>query len=174
MPVRTGKQFIEGLRARPREVWLHGKRVEDVTTHPSFRKPVEQIARLYDLQHDPAHKDILTYKSPSSGQPVATAFMAPRTLEDLVKRRKAFQLVAEATFGLMGRSPDFMNTVLLAFAEAKEVFARGGPQYADNLVKYYEYIRENDLFLSHALITPQTDRSKSSAQQADPHIHWAW
>jgi anthranilate 3-monooxygenase (FAD) / 4-hydroxyphenylacetate 3-monooxygenase len=64
-----------------------------------------------------------------------------------------------------------MNTVLLAFAEAKEVFARGGPQYADNLVKYYEYIRENDLFLSHALITPQTDRSKSSAQQADPHIH---
>lgn len=171
MPARTGKQFIEGLRARPREVWLHGKRVEDVTTHPSFRKPVEQIARLYDMQHDPAHKEILTYKSPSSGQPVATAFMAPRTLDDLVKRRKAFQLVAEATFGLMGRSPDFMNTVLLAFAEAKEVFARGGAQFADNLVKYYEHIRENDLFLSHALITPQTDRSKSSAQQVDPHIH---
>ena len=171
MPVRTGKQFIEGLRARPREVWLQGKRVEDVTAHPSFRKPVEQLARLYDMQHDPAHRDVLTYKSPSSGQPVATAFMPPRTLDDLVKRRRAFQLVAEATFGLMGRSPDFMNTVLLAFAEAREVFDRGGRQFGDNLVKYYETIRENDLFLSHALITPQTDRSKSSAQQVDPHIH---
>jgi anthranilate 3-monooxygenase (FAD)/4-hydroxyphenylacetate 3-monooxygenase len=171
MPARTGKQFIEGLRSRPREVWLQGKRVEDPTTHPALRRPVEQLARLYDMQHDPAYRDILTYKSPKTGQPVGTAFMAPRTHADLVKRRKAFQLWAEATFGLMGRSPDFMNTVCLAFAEAKDVFARGGQQFADNMVKYYEHVRENDLFLSHALITPQTDRSKSSSQQVDPHIH---
>src|SRR5688572_484147 len=120
MPARTGREFIEGLRARPREVWLQGKRVEDVTAHPALRRPLERIAQLYDMQHDPAHRDILTYRSPTSGQPVGTAFMAPRTHADLVKRRKAFQLWAEATFGLMGRSPDFMNTVILAFAEAKE------------------------------------------------------
>ena len=171
MPARTGKQFIEGLRARPREVWLQGKRVADPTTHPAFKRPVERLAHLYDMQHDPAYAGILTYPSPSSGKPVGTAFMAPRSHADLVKRRKAFQLWAEATFGLMGRSPDFMNTVLLAFSEAKEVFARGGQRFADNLVKYYEHVRENDLFLSHALISPQTDRSKSSAQQADPHLH---
>ncbi len=171
MPVRTGKQFIDGLRQRPREVWLRGKRVEDPTTHAAFRRPVERLARLYDMQYDPVHEGILTYPSPTTGDPVGTAFMAPRTLADLVKRRKAFQLWAEATFGLMGRSPDFMNTVLLAFAEAKDVFARDGQRYADNLVKYYEYVRENDLFLSHALISPQTDRSKSSSQQVDPHLH---
>ncbi len=41
-----------------------------------------------------------------------------------------------------------------------------------NMVKYYEYVRENYLFLSHALITPQTDRSKSSVaagRSAYPH-----
>jgi anthranilate 3-monooxygenase (FAD) / 4-hydroxyphenylacetate 3-monooxygenase len=102
---------------------------------------------------------------------VGTAFMAPRNHADLVKRRNAFQLWSEATFGLMGRSPDFMNTVLLAFAEAKDVFARGGQKFADNLVRYYEHVRENDLFLSHALISPQTDRSKASFEQADPHLH---
>ena len=171
MPVRSGKQFIEDLRKRPREVWLRGERVHDVTTHPAFKRPIERLAALYDLQHDPAHREVLTYPSPSTGDPVATAFMAPRSYEDLVKRRKAFQLVSEATFGLMGRSPDFMNTVLLAFAEAKDVFARDGQKYADNLVRYYEYIRENDLFLSHALISPQNDRSKSSSEQADPHLH---
>ncbi|MFM9888134.1 MAG: 4-hydroxyphenylacetate 3-monooxygenase, oxygenase component [Burkholderiales bacterium] len=171
MPVRTGKQFIDGLRQRPREVWLRGKRVEDPTTHPAFRRPVERLAHLYDMQHDPVHAGILTYPSPTTGDPVGTAFMAPRTLADLVKRRNAFQLWAEATFGLMGRSPDFMNTVLLAFAEAKDVFARDGQRYADNLVRYYEHVRENDLFLSHALISPQTDRSKSSFEQVDPHLH---
>ncbi len=171
MPVRTGKQFIEGLRSRPREVWLRGERVRDVTSHPAFKRPVERLAHLYDMQHDPAHAGVLTYPSPSTGKPVGTAFMAPRSHADLVKRRNAFQLWSEATFGLMGRSPDFMNTVLLAFAEAKEVFARGGQKFADNLVRYYEHVRENDLFLSHALISPQTDRSKASFEQVDPHLH---
>jgi anthranilate 3-monooxygenase (FAD)/4-hydroxyphenylacetate 3-monooxygenase len=171
MPVRTGEQFIDGLRRRPRQVWSHGKRIEDPTTHPPFRRPLQRLAHLYDLQHDPKHADVLTYRSPTTGDPVGTAFMAPRSLDDLRKRRAAFQLWAEATFGLMGRSPDFMNTVLIAFAEAKDVFARGGQRYADNIVKYYEYVRENDLFLSHALISPQTDRSKASSQQVDPHLH---
>src|SRR5689334_22591200 len=117
MAVRTGKQFIDGLRTRPREVWLRGKRVDEVTAHPAFRRPVERLAQLYDMQHDPAYADILTAPSPSSGQPVGTAFLAPRSHADLVKRREAFRVWAEATFGMMGRSPDFMNTVLLAFAE---------------------------------------------------------
>ena len=171
MPVRNGKQFIQDLKKRPREVWLRGERIHDVTAHPAFKRPVERLAQVYDMQHDPKYADVLTYTSPTTGAPVATAFMAPRSHEDLVKRRKAFQLVSEATFGLMGRSPDFMNTVLLAFAEAKDVFARDGQKYADNLTRYYEYVRENDLFLSHALISPQTDRSKSSSEQVDPHLH---
>lgn len=171
MPVRTGRQFIDGLRRRPRDVWLHGRRIADPTTHPAFKRPVERLAHLYDMQHDPRYAEVLTYRSPTTGDPVGTAFMAPRSHADLLKRREAFQLWAEATFGLMGRSPDFMNTVLIAFAEARDVFARGGERYADNLVRYYEYVRENDLFLSHALISPQTDRSKSSSQQVDPHLH---
>jgi anthranilate 3-monooxygenase (FAD) / 4-hydroxyphenylacetate 3-monooxygenase len=169
--VRTGAQLIAGLRARPREVWLRGKRVEDVTTHPAFVKPLGHLAALYDLQHDPAFRDVLTYPSPTSGEPVATAFMVPRAQADLFKRREAFRVVAEATLGMMGRSPDFLNTTLMAFAEAQDVFGRGGQRFADNVTRYYELVRERDLFLTHALITPQIDRAKSSAQQADAFLH---
>jgi anthranilate 3-monooxygenase (FAD) / 4-hydroxyphenylacetate 3-monooxygenase len=63
MGIRTGQQYIDGLKSRSREVWLRGQRVDDVTTHPAFRAQVQSIARLYDLQHDPAHADTLTYKS---------------------------------------------------------------------------------------------------------------
>jgi len=171
MAVRTGAELIEGLKRRPREVWLRGRRIDDVTTHPAFAQPLAHLAHLYDMQHDPAHREILTYPSPTSGKPVATAFMAPRTAADLVKRRQAFRLVAEATLGMMGRSPDFLNTTLMAFAEARDVFARGGPRYGDNIVKYYEYVRERDLFLTHALITPQIDRSRPSGQQAEEFLH---
>ena len=169
MTVRTGTQFIEGLRSRPREVWLNGERVEDVTEHPALRRPIRQLAHLYDMQHDPAYRGVLTRDGPNG--PVGTSFYAPRSQGDLEHRRRAYQVWAEATLGLMGRSPDFLNTTLLAFAEEPGVFERMGPSYAANVNRYYEYIRDNDLFLTHALIPPQTDRSKSSHEQRDEFLH---
>jgi anthranilate 3-monooxygenase (FAD)/4-hydroxyphenylacetate 3-monooxygenase len=169
MSVRTGAQYLERLQKTPREVWLRGERVDDVTAHPAFARPTARIAALYDMQHDPAHRDVLTRPGPNG--PVGTAFVAPASYADLVARREAYRLWSEATLGLMGRSPDFLNTTLLAFAEEPGVFARLGSRYADNVVRYYEYVRDNDLFLTHALITPQTDRSKGSTAQADPFLH---
>ncbi|MCX4163596.1 MULTISPECIES: 4-hydroxyphenylacetate 3-hydroxylase family protein [Paraburkholderia] len=170
MGIRTGKQFIEGLKSRPRDVWVRGERVEDVTTHPAFRAAVEQLAALYDTQHAPELQDRLTYVVPETGERAGLAFMPAKSAADLRRRREAYRIWAETNFGLMGRSPDFLNVTLLAFWEARHDFARGGQKYADNIVKYYEYIRDNDLFLSHALITPQNDRSKQSSEQAGMHL----
>ncbi|MGE0733314.1 MAG: 4-hydroxyphenylacetate 3-monooxygenase, oxygenase component [Alphaproteobacteria bacterium] len=171
MAARTGAKYIESLKRTRRDVWLRGRQITDVTTHPAFTQPIRHIARLYDMQHDPRHREILTYPSPSTGQPVGTAFMMARSPADLHKRRQAFQLWAEATFGLIGRTPDFVNTTLMAWAESPDVFGRLGPRFKDNVIRYYEHARENDLFLTHALITPQTDRSKSSAEQVDKFLH---
>jgi anthranilate 3-monooxygenase (FAD)/4-hydroxyphenylacetate 3-monooxygenase len=171
MGARTGAEYLERLRTQPREVWLEGRRVDDVTEEPAFRESVMRIAELYDLQHAPAHAEACLYESPTSGELVATAFMVPRSHADLVKRREAFAAFAQHTFGLMGRSQDFLNTTVMAFAEASDVFARGGERYGRNIVDYCEYVRENDLFLTHALISPQIDRSKSSAEQHEKFLH---
>src|SRR4051794_8141690 len=165
MGARTGAEYLDGLREQPREVWLDGRRVDDVTTEPAFRNSLERLAELYDLQHKPEFPDDSLYESPTSGDAVATAFMVPRTHEDLVKRRRAFDAFSRHTFGLMGRSQDFLNTTVMSFATASSVFARGGDRFGQNVVDYYEHVRENDLFLTHALISPQIDRSKSSAEQ---------
>ena len=171
MGARTGQDYLDHLQAHPREVWLRGERIEDVSTHSAFESARSQIARLYDLQHDPALRDTLTYVSPSSGERVATSFMIPKNPGDLNLRRNAFRAAAEATFGLLGRSPDFLNVTLAALAEGVEFFQRAGSRYASNVNAYYEYVRENDLFLTHALITPQNYRSKSSAEQSDESLH---
>lgn len=171
MGARTGTEYVQGLRDRPREVWVDGKRVEDVADHPAFRASVRQIAGLYDLQHEPDRSEYCLYESPTSGDPVSTSFMVPRSYEDLLTRRKAFHAFSEHTIGLMGRSPDFLNTTVMALADAREVFARGGERYGDNVVEYYRYVRENDLFLTHALISPQVDRSKSSSEQKEQFLH---
>jgi hypothetical protein len=38
------------------------------------------------------HEDTPTYTSPTSGEPVGTSFLTPKTPDDLVKRRKAFKV----------------------------------------------------------------------------------
>jgi len=169
VPIRTGAEYIERLKKTPREVWLRGERLEDVTTHPAFRRPIEQIVQLYDMQHDPVYADVLTRPGPDG--PVGASFVPARSYADLVARREAYKVWSEATMGLMGRSPDFLNTTVMAFAEEPAVFERLGARYAENVQRYFEYVRDNDLFLTHALITPQTDRSKSASEQASEFLH---
>jgi aromatic ring hydroxylase len=48
MPVRDSKQYIESLRDG-REVYIHGKRVEDVTKHPILRRAIDHGAIDYGL-----------------------------------------------------------------------------------------------------------------------------
>ena len=87
MPAKTGAQYISGLSERPREVWLRGERIEDVTTHPALRNGIRSVADLYDMQLDSKLRDEMTYSSPTSGEPVGLSFLTPRTIKDLERRR---------------------------------------------------------------------------------------
>ncbi len=88
-----------------------------------------------------------------------------------MKKRKHFKLRADHNFGFMGRSPDFMNQFVTGWHLMADRFARAGARFGVNATRYYEYVRERDLFLTHMLINPQIDRSKTSAQQEDPYFH---
>ena len=161
MPARTGAQYIEGLKAQEREVWLRGERVKDVTTHPGLANGVRAIASLYDLQHDPELRDEMTYVSPTTGDRVGLSFIIPRTREELERRRVMMLHWARATCGMVGRSPDFMNVTFAAWGAAAEYFAQGRPEFAANVRRYYEHIREHDLTLTHALVNLQRSRTVS-------------
>ncbi|HET7881574.1 MAG TPA: 4-hydroxyphenylacetate 3-monooxygenase, oxygenase component [Acetobacteraceae bacterium] len=159
MPARTGRQYLNGLREQEREIWLRGERVKDVTTHPGLAGGAQAIAALYDMQGDPRYRDEMTYTSPSTGEQVGLSFIHPRTQDELIARRVMMLNWARSTCGMMGRSPDFMNVTLAAWGAAAEYFGK----YADNVRRYYEFIRENDVVLTHSLINLQRSRNASGA-----------
>src|SRR5439155_282676 len=161
MPARTGQQYIDGLREQEREVWLQGERVRDVTRHKGLSGGVKAIAHLYDMQHDAKLRKVMTYKSPSSGERVGRSFDTPKTEEALETRTQMMLNWARATCGMMGRSPDFMNVTFAAWGAAAEFFGEKRPEFADNMRRYVEYIRENDITLTHALINLQRSRNVS-------------
>jgi 4-hydroxyphenylacetate 3-monooxygenase len=162
MGARSGREYLAGLREQEREVWLGGERVRDVTSHPGLKGGARAIASLYDLQCDQELRDRMTYASPSSGKRVGLSFIIPRTREDLERRSAMMLNWARATCGMMGRSPDFMNVTYAAWAGAADFFGQGGrPEFADNMRRYYEYLRENDICLTHALINLQRSRTST-------------
>ena len=170
MPARTGQEYINGLKEHPREVWVDGERVEDVTTHPALRNGVKSVAALYDMQHDPELREEMTYASPTTGDPVGLSFMIPQTVEDLERRRNMMTRWAWASCGMMGRSPDFLNVIFAAWAGASDFFAQDRPEFKQNVSNYYEYIRENDLTLTHALLNLQRRRGASATDTVSEEV----
>jgi aromatic ring hydroxylase len=132
MAPRNGTQYIDGLRQNPRETWVAGRRVGDIVDGPVFRRPVRSIAQLYDLQTSPEHRDVMTYACEDTGERAGASFLIPESRDDLVQRRLSMKIWADATFGMVGRSPDYLNTVLMTFAEGADFFGQRGAMYAEN------------------------------------------
>lgn len=171
MPAKTGKQYIERVDSAKANVWIDGKQVTGkISEHPAFRGVMKTQAELYDLQHQPDKIDVMTYRSPTTGERVGTSFIQPRTKEDLEKRRLMMQEWARHNNGMMGRSPDYINVAMMAYGSAADMFGVQDPMYAENMRKYYEYCRENDLSLTHTLILPQVNRGVNASQLPDPYI----
>ena len=87
----------------------------------------------------------MTFKSPSSGEPVALSYLIPETQDDLMRRRKALEIVAHKSFGMLVRTPDYVNIQVTAARQMGEVYGENDSRFSDNIIAYYEYIRENDV-----------------------------
>ena len=117
MGIRTGQAFLESLRDG-RRFLIDGEPVKDITRDRRFSGAAHTIAELLDMQHG-EQGAALTYVSATSGDTVGVSHLVPRTPEDLTRRRAGLQTWAESTYGMMGRSPDFMNVMIAAHGAAQ-------------------------------------------------------
>ncbi len=163
----TGEEYLESLRG-PREVWIYGERVKDLTTHPAFRNPARMIARLYDALHDPARRAVLTCETDTgSGGYTHKFFRAPTSAENLVSARDAIAAWARMTYGWMGRSPDYKAAFLATLGANADFYA----PYQENARRWYQTTQEQVLFLNHALAHPPVDRHRPPDEVADVYMH---
>lgn len=157
----NGQQFLNRLNQLKTEIWFDGDKVEGlISEHPNFKGILQSKASLYDLQLDPKLIEEMTYPSPISGEPIGLSYLQPKTKDDLRKRRKMIEHWARQTNGIMGRSPDYLNTVLMSFASSSSFLKDKDNCFPENLENLYKNARENDLSFTHTFITPQVNRSQ--------------
>ncbi len=169
MPARTGQQYLNGLKATTREIWLGGERVDSVTEHPLLAPGAEAIAAYYDLQHK--HPDELLIPEPDTGEAINISHIQPRSVDDLHRRHVGLARISELSMGVMGRTPDYMNVTFAGFADDRQRWAgpdAGNQTGYDNLVAFQKRLRRADLSLTHTIIHPTVDRAKDSTFAGNP------
>ena len=168
MGARHGSEVIQKLKEQPIELWHRGRRLKDVTTEPGIAGGVRSLAELYDLQWQAP--DVMLFDSPASGQKVGRSFMIPRTQAELASVGEMMMRWTRHTFGMMGRSPDYINRAISAYAGGADFLAQQDPRFGENARRYHAAARESDLCLTHTLINPQANRAVGPARQADPFL----
>ena len=85
--IKSGLDHIASLRDG-RAVYLHGKRVDDVTRHPAYANAVKSIGRLFDFPS--RHQELMTFVA-DSGERANRIWQLPESYQELCDRRKALE-----------------------------------------------------------------------------------
>src|SRR5215471_18498463 len=167
MPIRRGEEYLESLRDG-RRLWLMGERVEDVTTHPALAGCARSVAAVYDLQHDAGHRELLTFASPSTGQPVSRAYLPPRSVDDLALQRRMYESLVRRAGGVAARLPQHLATVVLGLYDIRDLLGKQDPAFAEHVTRYFEYCRENDQSIATVFSNPLHHRNHPASWSAGP------
>jgi 4-hydroxyphenylacetate 3-monooxygenase len=166
--VLDGKRYLESLRD-DREIWYRGERVADVTTHPAFANMARTMARIYDKQHEPETRDVMTYEQ-ENGIRASYSYLLPTRPEHLLKRRANTELWCREVLGMCGRLPDFCASMVIGYYDIRGELAELDAALAKNTESYLELARDRDLVLSHALHDPCMDKSLRPSQDPDRSV----
>ena len=168
----TGERYIESLRDG-REVWLDGKRVDDVTTHPAFSGMVHEMARIYDLQYTDEYIEQMTYPSAETGNRISYSYSLPRTYDEMMTRKRNSEIWMQESFGQLGRTPDFCSSIVCGWYDVRDELEKYSPKLAGNAARFHRYASEHDIALTHAIGDPQVDRrSTTQGENAAPDNAW--
>ncbi|MDP7294834.1 MAG: 4-hydroxyphenylacetate 3-hydroxylase N-terminal domain-containing protein, partial [Vicinamibacterales bacterium] len=141
-----GKRYLESLRD-DREVWYRGERIADVTTHPVFTEMASQVARIYDMQHAPETRDVMTYEQ-ERGLRASYSYLLPTEPAHLLLRRGNTEVWVREVFGMCGRLPDFCASMVIGYYDIRGELAKLNPDLARNTETYLAFARDHDLCLS--------------------------
>jgi 4-hydroxyphenylacetate 3-monooxygenase len=165
--IRTGQQYRDSIRDG-RHVYINGERVKDVTTHAMFKPLVDIRARIYDMQHEAASRDAMTWTD-KAGEVHAVGAQLPFTKEHWTAKRDATDAVLRDIGGVVTRVGDETVGEMWSLYDGTDVLNEIDPQFGANIKRHIERVEKEDPFHVSANTDPKGDRSKRPQDQ-DPDM----
>ena len=164
--IRTGAEYIDSIRDG-RLVYVNGEKVADVPSHPMFKPLVDIRARIYDMAHDPATREVMTVTKDGEINAIGNAL--PYTQADWWAKRRATDAVLEDVGGIVTRVGDETVGEMWSLYDGQDVLAEIDPQFARNIETHIGKVLKTDPFHVSANTDPKGDRSKAPQDQ-DPDM----
>jgi len=102
--IRAGDEYRASLQDG-REIYIGGECVKNVTKHPMFKPLFDVRARIYDMQHEEASKQVMTYKD-EQGEEHAIGLQMPHNQQDWHDKRAYTDAVFDDILGVITRVGD--------------------------------------------------------------------
>jgi len=166
--IRTGAEYRASIQDG-REVWIDGEKVKDVTTHRMFKPAVDARARIYDMAHEAATQDAMSYIDPNSGDRNCIANRLPHEKGDWWDKRNAADLVMKDVRGVITRVGDETIGEMWSLYDGQDVLNEVDPRFSENIRNHIARAVEMDPFHISANTDPKGDRSKAPQDQ-DPDM----
>lgn len=160
MALKTPQQYLESLRDG-RVIYWEGEKIDDITTHPLFKVPLELMCTDYEY-NDARYGELRRYTT-EDGTQAHRVFQIPRSEEDLNNR---VDLMRSAMS--IGTA---VSSVYMALMSVKDDVGRVNPMYAENIERMYKYCRDNDLRAAEVITDPKGDRKRRANEQDDPDLY---
>jgi len=165
--IRTKEEYLESLRDLGHVVYYKGKRVTDVTDHPSFAPHINAAARTYDMALQPEFEALLTATSHLTGKKISRFTHIHQSVDDLIKKVQMLRLIAHETGSCFQRCVGF-DGLNATYMTTYDIDEKHGTPYHQRFVEYLKHIQEENLMVVGGMTDPKGDRSKPPSQQADP------
>lgn len=165
MTLMTGIEYRESLRKLSPDVWVRGRRVQEVADEPLFTPGVNAIAATYEAarRQDMSEVALTTLES---GEIVSRLVALDRSADDLLMKLELCRLLCRET-GCAQRY--LMHDALGAVAEVTAILDQRASEntYQSRFAQYLRYLQQEDLTCAVAMTDPKGDRGLRPHEQED-------
>ena len=169
--LRTGEQYVEGIRERRHaKIYVMGKRVTDVTTNLFLKPSVLSFKATFDAAFQEDTRDLARAISPFINEEVNRFVHIHQGPQDLVAKVKLLRRLSHKTGTCFQRCVgwDALNTLYIVTGKMAE---RGDGVYRERFLKYLEYVQRRDLALAGAMTDVKGVRTLRPSEQPNPDAY---
>jgi 4-hydroxybutyryl-CoA dehydratase/vinylacetyl-CoA-Delta-isomerase len=171
MAVIPEDEYRERVSQLSPRLFIGGKKVEDLCSHPITKGVIDATAKVYELTQDPRYADIMTARSYLTGEPISRSLHIHQSRQDLEKRLEMARLSSQKLGTCNYRCPG--NEMLPGLAATTwEMDRDNGTEYHNRFTEYLKYVQGADLVVSGSVTDTKGDRSKRPGDQdPDSYVH---
>ncbi len=168
--MKTPAEYIESLRKLNLNVYMFGRKVENVVDDPIIRPSMNAVAATYSMAMKPEYQELMTATSHLTGKKINRFTHIHQSTDDLVKKSKMGRLLGSKTGCCFQRcvGMDALNALSMT---TYDIDQKHNTQYNKRFLEYLEFVQENDLVCDGAMTDPKGDRSLPPHKQEDPDMY---